>query len=223
MNTKMLLALFGVMLFGAGLVMAISGAVPTLVADQARWAGNTSGSDVTEGGNISAVNVAGSTLTDRWAAYFGNVSGTILLADSTNASVYTWAWTSSNGGEVCLSTGPAYVFTSAVAAVPSEIDTAFSLGAASDNATKTFTTTGCTLNFNSIASIINIPDVSTTGGFVTCAIKAGGTAKANHAFCTKINDSGTAYNSASANYQVMVPTEPVVATTETYYFYMELN
>jgi hypothetical protein len=227
MNLKTIMALIGVMLFGAGIVMAIAGAGVEQEGTQTRWTqpANTT-NIVTEGGNITAANITGTTLTDRWAAFFGNVSGTVVLRDSAD-TVFSWSWTAANGGEVCLSTGSTFAFTQAVAAGSTDVDavdTAFGLGVAADNASKTLTNTTCDLKFNNIADIDNTAGATTGGGFETCLVKnTAATLEGDFAFCTNINSTGKNYKNAGANYQVMVPTSHGATDTETYYFYMELD
>ena len=69
-----------------------------------RWGGNQSGNLTIAGGNISYADISATTLTARWAAFFGNVSGNILLGDDPSHVVYMWAWNPSDGGIVCAST-----------------------------------------------------------------------------------------------------------------------
>jgi hypothetical protein len=219
MNMKNLFAVIGVIIMGASLALAIGGATPTVVSES-RWAGAAAGSDTTEGGNITVVNVTGMQLTDQWAAYYGNVSGNIVLGDDTNA-VYTWTWTPGTGGEVCLSEGSAFDFSAPILTTGPAIDTAYSLLGA-DNAANTVTGSTCTLDF-ATASVVNTAQIDhTSDTYYTCAVNDGaGPAKANYAFCGHL-DTATAYNGDAANYEVMVPTSPG-AGTETYYFYLELG
>jgi hypothetical protein len=230
MNLKYVLALFGVLLFGAGIVMAISGADVTQVSSY-RWTGLTAGNLTTEGGNITNANVNGTSLTDRWAAFWGDVTGAIVLGNRTTY-VYQWAWNpASDAGEVCLSTASAYNFVNASAAAAADIDTAWSFTSGADQAADTFSGTCSALNFvhTSVAAPIKITHHSPST-FMTCGIRteAAGTAKANFAFCTAIQNTSTGlnYNNAAANYEIMVPTADGTASpsaTETYYFYAELN
>jgi len=227
MQMRNLLALFGVLLFGAGLVMAISGANDLTVISRTHWAGNIAASDTTEGGNITALNINGTTLTDRWASYYGNVTGTIALTDGTN-KVFSWAWTPDSGGEVCLSTASAFNYVGALAATAAGVDTAWGFTSGSDTAAKTFSGTCSNLVFSqaTVTSPIKITHIGSST-FTTCGIQtAVGTAKANFGFCTPIQNStaGKAYNNVASNYEVMVPTADTTPTsTEQYYFYMELN
>jgi len=220
MNFKPLLALIGAMLFGAGIVLAISGASPS-AATQSRWSGNTSGNVTTEGGNITQVTISAATLTDRWAAFWGNVSGTIVLGNTTK-SVYNWSVTTPGSGKICVSTGSALAFTSLSAATATGINTAFGLGSAADNATNTFVNQTCNVTIVQ-GSITNTANTTTTGGFNTCAITSGGTAKDNYAFCTALNSTGQNYVGQTVQYQLIVPTNNSVNATETYFFYLELS
>jgi hypothetical protein len=54
-------------------------------------------------GNVSEINVFGYSSTQAWQGYFGNVSGVIQLADSTNRAMYNWT-VASPQGEIYAST-----------------------------------------------------------------------------------------------------------------------
>ena len=216
-----------VMLLGAGIALAFSPATPTQI-NQTRWIPSYSNNFTTQGGNITYALVGGTLLTSRWAAFFGNVSGAIILGDNAN-QVFTWSWTPAIGGEVCLSTNSAYDFVNAATASTTDAqamdaNTVFGLGAAVDNATNTFTTQDCTIQLNDTASISGTANVTTAGGFNTCLIQDGATSvKGDFAFCTDINATGMNFEGNNVHYQVMVPTTPSVGSIEEYFFYMELN
>ncbi len=211
------------MLFG--IASAFSPATPTQIS-QTRWIPSYTNNITTQGGNITYALIDGTLLTSRWAAFFGNVSGAIILGDNAN-QVFTWSWTPAVGGEVCLSTNNAYDFVDGAAASTTDaqsLDSVFGLGAAADNATNTFTTQDCTMQLNNTNSITGTANVTTAGGFDTCLITDGTTStKADFAFCTDINGTGTNFEGNNVHYQVMVPTNPGIDALEEYYFYMELN
>ena len=227
MKLKNLFAFIGVMLFGAGLVLAISGATPTEVS-QTRWAGDAASSQTTEGGNISVVNVSGTALTDKWAAYSGNISGRITLDDNgAGAAVFNWTWTPATGGEVCVSTNSAFPFASATTATAGGVDTAWTFSTTdADSATNTYTATcGTALTFaqSTVAGTTAAADLMGSSSFLSCAVDDGGAAETNYAFCTQIQSAGTNYNNATVNYELMVPTTAGASATETYFFYLELD
>jgi len=226
---KILFVFLGLLLLGSGLVMAISNAsVSGTPLD--RWGGNANaGSITTEGGNITSANVAANTLTDRWAGFFGNVTGNIYLTDNSgNTTNYLFMWTASSPtGYVCVSENNNFPFGSATNATAAGIDGAWSFGAATDNATNTFTTSTCDITFYN--PYVEITDTATAknatnSAFETCAIDDGTSspAETDFAFCTAINQSGKNYLNQSADYELIVPTT-VGSATETYYFYAELN
>jgi hypothetical protein len=228
LNFKGLLALIGVMLFGAGMVMAISGATPTLVS-QTRWAGDSAASVSTQGGNISVVNVTGTVLTSKWAEYSGNVSGRITLDDDgAGVAVYNWTWTPATGGAICTSTAPAYAFSTATTATAAQLDTEWGFtGTDADSAANTYTSTcGSALDFAqaSVAGTTAAAAVQGSSTFMSCAVNDGSTgSKDDFGFCTQLQPAGSNYRGQTVNYELMVPTDNAPASSETYYFYLELN
>lgn len=227
MNTKWIYALFGLLVLGS-VVFAIGGATAGTQSYYDRWYATATGTGVVEGGNISDMNLTSSSLTDRWAAFFGNVSGTLVLRDATNdtALVYSWSsWDPANGGEVCASTDGTFAFTTAAAATGANVNADFVLGTAADNATNTYNDAyACGLVFDGTPAVAVSAGVDhTDGSFWTCAISDGATgSKDNYAFCTEINSTGVNFKNWPAHYEIMVPTEPGTGT-ETYYFYAELG
>ncbi len=55
-------------------------------------------------GNVSEVRLSGDTITQAWQGFYGNVSGTIVLQDAANNSLYDWS-TGSPSGEVYATNG----------------------------------------------------------------------------------------------------------------------
>jgi len=49
------------------------------------------------GGNLTQLNIYGYTTTQSWQGYYGNVSGTIQLADSDDKTLYNWSVITPNG------------------------------------------------------------------------------------------------------------------------------
>lgn len=224
---KTLFVFLGLLLFGSGLVMAISNASVSDVTRLDRWGGDaTAGNIATEGGNITSANVAANTLTDRWAGFFGNVTGNIYLTDANGGTTnYLFKWTANSPtGYVCVSENTNFPFASGAATTATKINTAWSFGSATDNAINTFTGS-CDITFNNpYVQITNTVKAThqTDSAFATCAIDNGGTGENDFAFCVAINQSGKNYLNQSADYELIVPTS-VGNEVETYYFYVELN
>ncbi len=185
------------------------------------------GNATTAGGNFTNLNVNTSQLTERWSALYGTFDGSILLTDLTGASnIYSWIWNATAGGVVCVSTNNSlYTFT-VFPASASDIDSAWSFTpTAPDSAVNTFDQTNCTLDLGA-TSIANATyaDTGSAGGYITCAIKTVPTpAKSNIAFCADIEEDGPIWNGDSGDFEVIVPTPTGAGTTETYYFYVNLD
>lgn len=103
----MLLFVFGTSLveavvpFGASVVPQGSG--QTAPADPA-------GSHAAIAGNVSEVDISGFTTTQSWQGYYGNISGTIQLADGNTNVLYNWNLTDASG-EVLASTNDSLIWT----------------------------------------------------------------------------------------------------------------
>jgi hypothetical protein len=210
----------------ASIVFALTEASVGSATERGRWTGAAAGSDSTEGGNITGINVSGDMLTEKWAAYYGNVTGSVMLTDSAGTNnVYSWSWAPADGGEVCLSQDNNFPWASAEAAVRADVDTAFGFTAGdADSAANTYTDASCPLTINEVAGAITSTGTTLLSGFDNCVLGDGiEAAEGDFAFCTEINDAGTNWNSEAANYEIMVPTTETAGATETYYFYVELN
>jgi hypothetical protein len=57
-----------------------------------------------QAGNVTALNINSTKLTNRWQGYYGNVSGTIVLDDANNYTLYSWDLANPEG-EIYASNG----------------------------------------------------------------------------------------------------------------------
>jgi hypothetical protein len=71
---------------------------------------SSAGSAPAQAGNVSELNVFGYSTTQTWQGYFGNVTGTIQLANSGNKVLYNWSQASPSG-EVYASTNQTIYWT----------------------------------------------------------------------------------------------------------------
>jgi len=233
---KLIFVLFGFLLLGSGLVMAIpQNASSVSEYKLGRWTapmGMSIRTSTTEGGNLSEVNITEmERLTDRWAGFYGLVTpSTIRLRASGDVNdLYNWTGSLTGGGEICVSAGSDFDFTQIQEATEAEVDSQWSFGSTSDNVTETYTGTGCALVFTDINTTntdnADYIDHMSSSSFWTCAFKDQGTpgGQGDLAFCTAINTSGTNYNAVNYDYELMVPTDDGVGAFETYYFFVEIN
>jgi hypothetical protein len=218
--------IFVALLLGLGIAMAVGPATWITASAEGKFDAVAASGDNTEGGNVTNLNVESNQSTEKWAGYWGNVSGRLLLSpqDDGTQVFYSWAWTPASGGDVCaVAASSGFDWASVVIASPGAVNSAWSLGMSVDNATNTLTQ-NCAANVAGTA--VSGTAGRYTGGltvFQTCAINDGGATKSDFAFCTNMSNAGTLFNGQVGNYEVLVPANPAPATTETYYFWLELE
>ncbi len=96
------------------LLVAVSaqpnGASFSVVRNERAPTNSTSGSHGAYAGNVTELNIGGGSVTQAWQGYFGNVSGTLQLADANNNVLYNWSLASPSG-EVYASTNQTITWT----------------------------------------------------------------------------------------------------------------
>jgi len=98
-------------IFQAVLIIAITpsgGSVNELNSTTA--AADTAGSHEAIAGNVTELNIQGYSTTQTWQGYFGNVTGTIQLADASDNVLYNWSLANPQG-EVYASTNESISWT----------------------------------------------------------------------------------------------------------------
>ncbi len=235
---KILYVLFGFILLGSTVAIAVpQNASIANAQDLARWVSTppifmgVQFNVTTEGGNITNVSVyAADQLTDRWAGFYGWVTAAniVLAASGDTNYLYQWAGNLSDGGEVCVSTDPAFGWSTVQSALDSDIETAWTFGAVLDSAANTYNNSNCALNFTGIPTgNTNTSDWVNhqLDSFYTCVFKDTGsvTVKNDLAFCSPILENTINYNNTYIDYELIVPTNDSPASTETYYFFVELG
>lgn len=185
--------------------------------------------DTTEGGNVTNMNIYTNVSTEKWAGYWGNLTGRMILAPDLTNMFYTWTWTAADGGEVCAVAAQSGFDWSGVEAVANtDVDTVWGFnGGDVDSAVKTLTDTcGVTVAETTVVGSAG----NTTGlgtDFTTCAVGDGDAytagLKENLAFCVEVDPAGNLFNGQVGNYELLVPTNEAGSTTEIYYFWMELT
>ncbi len=224
--------LFSVLAFvlGALLVASMAAAAPggaTVTAGTAESiSAPSAGSVNAQGGNVQEVNISGYTITDKWAGFFGQVSGDVRLGDSAGDIFYKWTVDDPTGSviyAVVNGTVNDWSSTNIVPLYASDSIMPSFLKTGADSFNNTFTNQG---TFNSSSLTINNVNYTTTweGGsqgtdFKTYALKASNEGKM--IFAAKAVSDKTGFNGKAVDYQVLVG-----LTSETtqvpVYFYMEL-
>jgi hypothetical protein len=90
--SKLFLMSVLVMTFSLTLVMAVVPFGGTVTPGTSETApADTADNEVALAGNVTELTITGFTTTQSWQGYFGNVSGTIQLADASDNVMYNWS------------------------------------------------------------------------------------------------------------------------------------
>jgi len=173
-------------------------------------AGNTDA----EGGNVTMMNLSATVSTQRWAGFYGNVTGTLGLGLGTDVF---YSFSAANALTVFASQNQTFDWASIEASTGAEVDaaTAWNYAAGNDQAADVYagavqvgTTTGA------------ITEVATlqSGNFITGIFDdAAPDGKGNFAFGVNVS-SAACFDGTTCDYELMVPADG----TETYYFFVEI-
>lgn len=226
MKKGLMMIAFAVLLMGFAFA-DVQGAAVT-PGPQGKITATTAGSLVTEGGNVTEMNLTSNQSTEKWAGLYGNATGNLLLHKGTGNALYVWSWNPASGGEVCVNVGGTFAWALSAATTATEIDTAWDFAAGDlDSAASTFITTAA-------YNLAGIGSGTTVGAYTrnyagantweTFALEDTGTpAKTDLAFCVNVSSTATTALNTTGGYQLMAATNQTVATFETYYFYIEMN
>ncbi len=208
----------------AGLAFAIQPAESWQVGPQGKYTQVGAANVVTEGGNVTELNLSSNISTEKWAGYWGNVTGQIVLAPNNVDMFYTWAWTSADGGEVCaVAAASGFDWSTIQAATGADIDSVWLFDVLDiDSGTNTFAA-GC--NVDIAGTPVNTEQAVTGGGLETCVVadNAAPAAKDELAFCVNITAGTTLFNTLTGDYELLTAADEVAGAVETHYFWLELN
>lgn len=227
MNKGLMLALFGVLL--GSTFAAITNVTDTVEGVTGKYTYDLgTANTTTEGGNVTEVNLSSNSSTEKWAGFYGNVSGNLLLAQGyTTPAMYVWTWAPSSGGEVCASTGANFGWSSVSNTLRATIDTAWGFASGdSDSAQNTMTDGSATFDVNGVTGTTTGTYTKNNAGanvWQTFALNDGGATKDDIVFCVNMSTLNTFSVGGTGAYQLMVPTNETYGQFETYFFFVELN
>lgn len=194
-----------------------------------------------DGGQIITLVLNAEQQNDAWKAYVGNVTGTYVLKNSNNFSIYEWPLGSSIEGEIYISRASDVNWTSGVL-VCGNLSTMtaeqnfFGMGASdTDNINNTFNATAHrafdvgSKNFAlnacpGIALYVNDTSQTQGAGAVFQEVAIYDTEGSNFVYVSLINDSSTGFdNTTFYDFQAIIPENRTASTGTAYYFYVELG
>jgi hypothetical protein len=195
----------------------------------------SAGSNISKGGYVTEINFSTEQRTAKWQGYYGNVTGSIVLEDGDDHEMFNWTWYASKGGEVIATTNdsiPPWESLAATAIDGSDMDTIGSLwgweSTQSDDARHTFEDHDTSVVIAGISiGTTNGTDslgAGNAGDFKEVVLTDGATAiKKDFLFVAIINDDAIAFDGTAKDFEMLVPVGDTPASTEQYYFYVELT
>jgi hypothetical protein len=173
-----------------------------------------------EGGNVTFIDTYSKQITSNWAGFFGNISGAIVLQDSSSNTFFQWTITNFNDSVVYAASGAISNWGGAnIVPANNTVVPGYISSAGLDNFTETFDSTG---DFNS--SSLNkglVPYTATLNGgsgLRTYALYADN--EGENIWAGVVKDDTTSFKGGSetVDYQILVPAQALT----TYSFYLEL-
>ena len=220
MRTIVIIITLALFVFMGGAAYAAPQGASTSFGNSTTGNGSTSTTVVIEAGNLSYVNVSTIAITDKWAGFFGEVSGNFQLADSGGNVFYQWSVSNVTdvvvyaANETITDWSGGNIEAANYTHIPDFLKTN-----SADNYTNTF---GSIEEFNSTSLAVANTSYTVTyqsgspGPLRTYALYS--PADTALILAGKAIDSVTGFDGTAVDYQIIVPAN----TTTTYYFYMEL-
>lgn len=222
--------IFGVLLLMSGMVLAVNGAETVTNEGSSTAASGVADSTTAIAGNVTELTIFGKSTTQTWTGYFGNVSGSIELANSAGNVMYNWS-TASPSGEVLASTDSNVDWTNIVCASLANIatlETTFNVGASAvDGVEETFsgiyptlTLASQTLNNCNSTDLFDEQGAASTD-FKEVLLWDGDAA----VFASILNQDVLGFDNKQHDFEMLVLEDGHNGDTSTtdYYFYVELE
>lgn len=191
----------------------------------------------TYGGNISGLNLATHTQTEKWAGYFGNVEGNLTLDDSDGDTMYQWALDSVSGEVLATSNGTTPTWSALVNQTDCTLLEATVTGTGEDKESATFATG--TLSGTFIVAGRDLSKATSCGTQTYNVTETGAwdevivsdAAGSLNIFTTFIannsaqNDgsNGGCFNGQTCDYQIILPENGSNTIPTNYFFYVEIG
>ena len=188
-----------------------------------------------QGGYVTPVNISALAITQHWQGYYGDVTGTIVLADGNNETMYNWSM-STVTGEIYATRDSTPTWAGVSCADVADINTEDTYlnmtGADADSVNLTFDYGKSHPAFSVGATSIAADSCAATNAFDDTGAQVldffqvlleDGTSSIIYA--TVIDDGATGFDSGAYDFELMVgeDEEPGSAGVTAYYFWVELG
>ncbi|NQU78327.1 hypothetical protein HQ545_01015 [Candidatus Woesearchaeota archaeon] len=199
--------------------------VTVTVLNESRWNATGGGNDIAKAGNVTELDLSSSSSTNKWAGYYGEVSGDLRLANTDNDIMYDFGvLNQSQVKSVFASTDQNFGFATLYAASTANVDSMYGWDTTdSDSATLTLDDDTATISTVTSVSVANLSasTVYQSGAFKDVAGLP--SAFGELAYGVSVIVDQTAFNGyTQVDYELIVPVNSS-AGTQTYYFFMDIE
>ena len=219
-----------------GFVLADPNGAGTLTAG----AGSTGTADTASNhsaiaGNVTELTVLGSTVTQSWQGYFGNVSGAIRLSDASGNPMYNWSLASPSG-EIYASTASSITWSSIECfnwtADGTALEEYFNINDSEDGVNETFSDANSHAAFYTGSTSFTAGECMSTDVFDNTGASVDGTFEevllndgTNTVFASLLEKDVTGFNDVTHDFQMLVLEDGHSGNSGTtpYFFYIELE
>lgn len=188
-------------------------------------------------GNTTEINLNGTTITQTWQGYYGNVTGTIVLGNSNNQTLYNWNLTSPSGQIYATRVASVPSWTSVRCANQTEVDLEdLALGVNSsrdgDSVNRTFTNTTTfnqffvgSLNINTSQNCRAVHLFNSTGEASPDFAEVLLSDTNNVIYTGLISNPALGFDNRTHQFEMLVGQDGHLGgpASTPYYFYLELN
>ncbi|MBR9677123.1 hypothetical protein GOV04_03210 [Candidatus Woesearchaeota archaeon] len=187
-----------------------------------------------EAGNVTEINFTAISVTANWAGFYGNVSGTIVLANSLNETLYDWS-AATPSGQIYASRDNAVTWTSIGCANLAQLTTEQTNlnmpAGGSDNITNTFsnvtdnhpqfTAAGATIPAGGCyeTNLHNSTEEKQASLFNEVLLYEG----SDIVYTSLLEDSAAGFDTRTYDFEMMVGEDGRAAAVTNYYFYVEIQ
>lgn len=228
---KIILAVMAIMTIGllAGMALAVNGAETVTFESSSRAPTPTAGNNSAIAGNVTEITIDSDAITQTWAGYYGNVSGTIQLANSGGDVMYNWSDASPNG-EVLASINQTVDWANIACASAANItllESTYNIGTGVDGIDETFTGTiaGTIIAGTTTGTCSSMQVFDETGAsnadFEEILLWDGDAP----VFASILEDDALGFDNAAHDFEMLVLEDGhgVDVAETVYYFFVELN
>ena len=197
-----------------------------------RYQGSAAQSVQAVAGNVSRLDIHATTVSQFWQGYYGNITGTIVLANANNKSLYQWE-TANPNGEIYASRNNSIDWSQVGCANQSSIyneETLLNMGNSSERINRTFNQTSNPQFF------VGGTDITANSCRSTNAYNASGyqqsdfyqillSSQNNMIYTTLIDQNKKGFDNNTYDFEMIVPEDGSNGNTATttYYFYVEIQ